>query len=107
MAERWPPAGEPARPVSHLAGPDQNAVVAGRDTGDDLLSVPGSLGLLHATVKRVLELNPEPTASGTLILAAADHPVTRHGVSAYRPSVTADVVAATRQGVSLGAATTW
>ncbi len=36
---------------------------------------------------------------------AADHPVTRHGVSAYPPTVTADVFAATRQGVSLGAAT--
>jgi nicotinate-nucleotide--dimethylbenzimidazole phosphoribosyltransferase len=103
--ERWPPAGEPARPVSHLAGPDQNAVVAGRDTGDDLLAVPGSLGILDATVNRVLALNPEPPASGTLILVAADHPVTRHGVSAYRPSVTADVFAATGQGVSLGAAT--
>jgi nicotinate-nucleotide--dimethylbenzimidazole phosphoribosyltransferase len=105
MAERWPAAGEPARPVSHLAGPDQNAVVAGRDTGDDLLAVPGSLGILDATINRVLALNPEPPDSGTLILVAADHPVTEHGVSAYRPSVTADVFAATRQGVSLGAAT--
>jgi nicotinate-nucleotide--dimethylbenzimidazole phosphoribosyltransferase len=105
LAERWPPAGEPARPVSHLAGPDQNAVVAGRDAGDDLLTVPGSLGILDATVNRVLALNPEPPASGTLIVVAADHPVTRHGVSAYQPSVTADVFAATRQGVSLGAAT--
>jgi nicotinate-nucleotide--dimethylbenzimidazole phosphoribosyltransferase len=105
LPERWPPAGGPARPVSHLAGPDQNAVVAGRDAGDDLLTVPGSLGILDATVNRVLALNPEPAASGTLILAAADHPVTRHGVSAYDPSVTADVFAATRQGVSLGAVT--
>jgi nicotinate-nucleotide--dimethylbenzimidazole phosphoribosyltransferase len=105
LAERWPTAGEPAWPISHLAGPDQNAVVAGRDTGDDLLTVPGALGILDTTVNRMLALNPNPPASGTLILAAADHPVTRHGVSAYQPSVTADVFAATRQGVSLGAAT--
>ena len=68
----------------------------GRDTGDDLLTVPGSLGVLDATVNRVLALSPVPPAGGTLILAAADHPVTRYGVSAYPPSVTADVFAATR-----------
>ena len=113
LAERWPPAGEPAQPVSHLAvshlavshlaGPDQNAVVAGRDAGDDLLTVPGSLGILDATVNRVLALSAVPPAGGTLVVAAADHPVTRHGVSAYQPSVTADVFDATTRGVSLGA----
>jgi len=104
LAERWPSAGEPARPASHLAGPDQSAVVAGRDAGDDLLTVPGSLGILDATVNRVLALSAVPPAGGTLVLAAADHPVTTYGVSAYRPSVTADVFDATRRGVSLGAA---
>jgi nicotinate-nucleotide--dimethylbenzimidazole phosphoribosyltransferase len=107
MEERWPSAdgGGPASPPSHLAGPDQRAVVTGRDTGDDLLTVPDSLGVLDATVNRVLALSPVPPAGGTLIVAAADHPVARHGVSAYPPTVTADVYAATRQGVSLGAAT--
>ena len=105
ISERWPSAGEPSRPVSHLAGPDQRAVVAGRDTGDDLLTVPGSLGVLDAVVNRVLALSPTPPTGGTLIVAAADHPVARHGVSAFPPSVTADVLAATRDGVSLGAAT--
>lgn len=104
LAERWPPAGEPARPASHLAGPGQNAVVAGRDAGDDLLTVPGSLGILDATVNRVLALRPVPPTGGTLVIAAADHPVTRHGISAYQPSVTADVFDATTRGVSLGAA---
>ncbi|WP_300614045.1 5,6-dimethylbenzimidazole synthase [Trebonia sp.] len=104
MAERWPSADEPARPVSHLAGPDPQAVVAGRDTGDDLLTVPDSLGVLDATVNRVLALRPVPPAGGTLFVAAADHPVARHGVSAYQPSVTADVFSATLRGVSLGAA---
>ena len=103
LAERWPPGDEPAQPVSHLAGPGQNAVVAGRDTGDDLLTVPGSLGVLDATVNRVLALRPVPPSRGTLIVVAADHPVARHGVSAYEPSVTADVFDATTRGVSLGA----
>ena len=103
LAERWPSADEPAQPASHLAGPGQHAVVAGRDTGDDLLTVPGSLGILDATVNRVLALGAVPPAGGTLVIAAADHPVTRHGISAYQPSVTADVFDATTRGVSLGA----
>ena len=110
FTERWPSADEPSPPASHLAapqlaGPDQRAVVAGRDTGDDRLAVPGSLGALDAGINRVLALSPSPPTSGTLIVAAADHPVTRHRVSAFSPSVTADVLAATRDGASLGAAT--
>jgi nicotinate-nucleotide--dimethylbenzimidazole phosphoribosyltransferase len=105
MAERWPAAGEPPPPVSHLAGPGQAAVVAGRDSGDDLLAVPGSLGVLDITVNRVLALGPVPPSGGTLLVAAADHPVAGYGVSAYPPSVTADVFAATGRGVSLGAVT--
>lgn len=105
VSERWPSAGGPTRPVSHLAGPDQRAVVAARDTGDDLLTVPGSLGVLDVAVNRVLALAPDPPAGGTLILAAGDHAVTRYGISAYPASVTADVLRASRLGVSLGAAT--
>jgi nicotinate-nucleotide--dimethylbenzimidazole phosphoribosyltransferase len=124
LSERWPAAGEaagagaaegagePAPPPSHLAeavprvtGPDQRAIVAGRDSGDDLLTVPGSLGILDVTVNRVLALAGKPPVTGTLVLAAADHPVTRHGVSAYPPHVTADVYEATVRGVSLGATT--
>ena len=98
ISERWPSADEPPRPASHLAGPDQRAVVAGRDTGDDRLTVPGSLGVLDTAVNRVLALNPVPPTGGTLIVAAADHPITRHGISAFPPSVTADVLAATARG---------
>jgi nicotinate-nucleotide--dimethylbenzimidazole phosphoribosyltransferase len=105
ISERWPSSGEPSRPASHLAGPAQQAVVAGRDSGDDRLTVPGGLGVLDATVNRMLALSPTPPTGGTLIVAAADHPVTRHGVSAFLPSVTEDVLTATRAGVSLGAAT--
>jgi nicotinate-nucleotide--dimethylbenzimidazole phosphoribosyltransferase len=104
LAERWPGDEQPAAPVSHLSGPAQSAVVAARDTGDDLLAAPGSLGVLDRTVDRVLALaGPEPR-SGTLVVAGADHPVARHRVSAYPASVTADVLAATGAGESLGAA---
>ena len=105
LEERWPEDREPASPASHLAGPDPSAVVTSRDSGDDLLSVPGSLGVLDSTLNRVLALSPEPPVGGTLLVAAGDHPVTRHGVSAYDPSVTGMVLDATRSGVSLGAAT--
>jgi len=105
LAERWPDEGEPAQPPSYLAGPDQGAVVAGRDSGDDLLAVPGALGVLDACVNRLLALSPEPPSGGTLLLAAADHPVAALGVSAYPASVTADVFDATVRGVSLGAVT--
>jgi nicotinate-nucleotide--dimethylbenzimidazole phosphoribosyltransferase len=88
-----------------LRGPDQAAVVAGRDSGDDLLAVPGSLGVLDVTVNRVLALAGPPPAGGTLVLAAADHPVARYGVSAYPAHVTRDVYDATVAGVSLGATT--
>jgi nicotinate-nucleotide--dimethylbenzimidazole phosphoribosyltransferase len=99
--------------VSHLAGPGQQAVVSGRDSGDDLLAVPGALGILDATVNRVLAFRggtataggEREISTGVLLLAAADHPVTKYGVSAYPPSVTADVYEATVQGVSLGAVT--
>ena len=105
LAERWPSTGAPSAPASHLAGPDQNAVVAARDSGDDLLAAPGSLGVLDATVNRVLALSGDAPKTGTLVLAAADHPVVAHGVSVYSPSVTAEVLAATLAGESLGAVT--
>ncbi|MCW2934967.1 MAG: cobT [Actinomycetia bacterium] len=125
LSERWPSRAAPESPQSHLAGrsapdqpapsapsvvsplagPDQRAVVAGRDTGDDLLAVPGALGVLDVTVNRVLALAGPAPATGTLVIAAADHPVTRYGVSAYPSHVTADVYEATVKGVSLGATT--
>ncbi|WP_346622738.1 5,6-dimethylbenzimidazole synthase [Blastococcus montanus] len=106
LAERWPADGSPEAPVSHLAGPRPDAVVAARDSGDDLLAVPGSLGVLDRAVDRVLALPGDEPATGTLVVVAGDHPVAdAHQVSAYPASVTADVLAATRSGESLGAAT--
>jgi nicotinate-nucleotide--dimethylbenzimidazole phosphoribosyltransferase len=105
LAERWPDDGDPAAPVSHLAGPGQAAVVAARDTGDDLLAAPESLGVLDRAVNRVLALAGPEARTGTLVVVGADHPVAAHGISAYPTSVTADILAATRAGESLGAAT--
>jgi nicotinate-nucleotide--dimethylbenzimidazole phosphoribosyltransferase len=104
IAERWPAdGGAPAAPPSFLAAPSGAAIVAARDSGDDLLTAPGSLGVLDATVNRVLALSGETPTAGTLVVIAADHPVTRHAVSAYPTSVTAEVLDATRCGESLGA----
>src|SRR5699024_10281515 len=110
FAECWPDAGAPQQPVSHLsaAGPDQEAVVSGRDSGANRLAVPGSLGLLDTTIDRVMALGTgyqlaTGSQSGTLVLAGADHPVVKYGVSSYDPKVTHDVMQAARQGVSLGA----
>jgi nicotinate-nucleotide--dimethylbenzimidazole phosphoribosyltransferase len=114
LAERWPDEHEPAPPPSHLPaasgadglrGPERQAVVAARDTGDRLLSPPGSLGVLDAAVNRVLALGGADLDGGTLVLVAADHPVTAHRISAYPASVTDDVFAATEAGKSLGAST--
>lgn len=101
FAEQWPSEDTPP-PPSYVA-PAPGAVVGARDTGDDLLAAPGALGVLDATIDRVLALPGATPAAGTLVLAAADHPVTAHGVSAYPSSVTADVVAASEAGESLGA----
>ena len=108
LAERWPTeADAPARPPSHLAGPPPARVVGARDTGDDLLTAPGSLGTLDRAVDRMLSLATNPatmTPGGTLVLVAADHPVAALGVSAYPSTVTAEVLKAARAGESVGAA---
>lgn len=99
MRERWT---EVAPPTSHLRAPGPGAVVGARDRADDLLAVPGSLGVLDSMLDR-LEALPLPEGGGTLVIAAADHAVTAYGISAFDPSVTADVARATREGRSMGA----
>ncbi len=103
--DRWPTApAAPPPPVSRLRAPGQSRVVAARDDADELLTTPGSLGVLDRAVDRVLALAHPHRDRGVLLVAAADHPVTVHGVSAYDPAVTRDVVEATVAGRSLGAA---
>lgn len=103
--EHWPDDDAPPAPPSHLRGPDQHAVVASHDDGDDLLTAPGSLGVLDTAVERVLALSAGVPTSGTLLVVGGHHPVTRHGVSAYPDSVTDDVLDATAHGRSVGATT--
>ncbi|OFE16290.1 5,6-dimethylbenzimidazole synthase [Humibacillus sp. DSM 29435] len=99
MRERWT---DSAAPVSHLRSPEQSAVVAARDRADDLLTAPGSLGSLDVVLDRIGALSPA-AGPGTLVIAGSDHAVTRHGVSAFDASVTADVARATHEGTSMGA----
>ena len=103
---RWPAADAPPPPPSHLAPPTPAAVVAARDEGDRLLTPPGSLGLLDTVIDRLGALGLTAAAGaigGTLVLAAADHPVARLGVSAYQPEVTRHVAEAAIAGRSVGA----
>ncbi|MEO3788334.1 5,6-dimethylbenzimidazole synthase [Actinocorallia sp. B10E7] len=102
LTDRWP-GDEPAPPPSHLAAPPPPAVVAARDDADELLTVPSSLGVLDTVLDRILAVRPEGVDGGHLVLAACDHPVTRHSVSAYPVSVTRQILDATSAGTSQGA----
>ncbi len=104
FADRWPAAAATARPPSHLRAPDADALVAARDEGDRLLTPPGSLGVLDRAVERIVAVRGADTSTGTLILAAADHPVVGLGVSAFAPDVTAQIFVASETGVALGVA---
>lgn len=103
LRDRWPgESSAPASPPSRLRAPDQGAVVGARDQADRLLTAPGSLGLLDRAVDRVVALGRGQVTGGTLVLVAADHPVTSYGVSAYDGSVTRDVARAAVAGSALG-----
>jgi nicotinate-nucleotide--dimethylbenzimidazole phosphoribosyltransferase len=101
--ERWPDTVAPPR--SRLAAPAQREVVAAHDTADRLLSPLGSLGVLDRALDRLLALGVDSTTArrGALVLSAADHPVAKHGVSAYQPAVTRTAAEAAVRGVSVGA----
>jgi nicotinate-nucleotide--dimethylbenzimidazole phosphoribosyltransferase len=102
LADRWPDDGI-APPPSRLRSPEPAAVVGARDAADRLLTPPGSLGLLDRAVDRAVALGRADLTGGVLVLAAADHPVTDCGVSAYPVSTTRDVATAAVAGVALGA----
>ncbi|MGO8825824.1 MAG: 5,6-dimethylbenzimidazole synthase [Acidimicrobiales bacterium] len=102
--ERWSEDAEaPLPPPSHLHAPEPASVVGARDAADVLLTPPGSLGALDRAVDRMVALGLGPDAAVTAVIAAAGHPVTRHGVSTYDDSVTREVLEATVAGESLGA----
>ncbi|HEY1641228.1 MAG TPA: 5,6-dimethylbenzimidazole synthase [Streptosporangiaceae bacterium] len=112
----------PAPPRTAAASPF--ARVRARDDEDRLLAAPGSLGLLGDTLVRAGSLasaaaggSPVPEAGpaapaargagarpGTLLIAAADHPVTGLGVSAFPRSTTRLVARALAAGQGQGAA---
>ncbi|MEU2350527.1 5,6-dimethylbenzimidazole synthase [Modestobacter sp. NPDC049651] len=100
--DHWPGS---APPPSALRGPDQPDVVAARDGGDRLLTPPGSLGVLDAAVDRAAALGRGDATGGVLVLAAADHPVVAHGVSAFDPRTTRDVTTAAVAGSAVGVTT--
>ena len=97
--DRW---SDSAPPPSRLRAPAQRAVVGARDSGDRLLTPPGSLGVLDRAVDRAVALGHLGLTDGTLLLAAGSHPVAELGVTAFAPSVTHDVLAAARAGQALG-----
>lgn len=100
----WPQAGAPRRPASHLAGPTSDRLTAATDSADALLSPPEALGVLDRVANRVTAIAGENVSAGTLVLAAADHPVVELGVTAFEKTVTRDVALSAADGRSLGAA---
>lgn len=105
ISERWSDTQTHDAPVSHLRGPDLDRLVAAADGADELLSPAESLGLLDRALNRTQALGAVDPTGGTLVLAAADHPVAGLGVSAYPVQVTRDVTSAAVAGTSMGAAT--
>lgn len=119
FVDRWPD-DAPERPVdarrarAGLEAPDPARMVQVTDRADDLLSPVGSLGVLDRVLNRVEAVheaglhqlgaagNGQPITGGSLVLAAADHGVVAHGVSAFAQSVTRDVVQASVAGSGMG-----
>ena len=102
MTERWQSEGAPRPPLSRVMAPEQRTIVDVRDHADDLLTPPGSLGVLDKALDRVIACGGLANSRATLVLAIGNHPVADLGVSAYSRSVTADVVAAAMAGESIG-----
>jgi nicotinate-nucleotide--dimethylbenzimidazole phosphoribosyltransferase len=101
IRDRWPGTDAPS-PVSKLRAPGPPEVVSARDQADGLLTPLGSLGVLDRAVDRIMALGRGVLAGGTLVLVAGRHPVVELGVSAFAPSVTDEVLAASRAGEALG-----
>ena len=101
FAERWPDTGV-AAPIGRIAGLKRDRVVAAHDDADSVLAPPGSLGRLDQVADRIIACGAGSVTTATLVLVGGDHLVADLGVTAYRRSVTADVIAAAHAGTSLG-----
>jgi len=102
MTDRWVSASAPTPPRSRVQAPAQRAVVDVRDDTDELLTPPGSLGVLDKALDRVIACGGTATRGATLVVVVGDHPVADLGVSAYARSVTVEVLAAALAGESIG-----
>jgi nicotinate-nucleotide--dimethylbenzimidazole phosphoribosyltransferase len=101
ISERWtePTAGSP----SDRTNDSREDRVSARDREDSLLAAPGSLGLLGDALIRA-ETIGDLSKPGTLVIAAADHPVSKLGVSAFPADTTTLVAHALARGVGQGSA---
>lgn len=103
VRERWADGpSAPPPPISKLRSPAQAVVVGCRDDADELLTPPGSLGILDRAVDRAVALGHGALAGGTLVLAAGRHRVVDLGVSSFGADVTDEVLAAARAGQAVG-----
>lgn len=102
LEDRWPGTEAPGPPPSRLRAPGPAQIVGARDRADRLLTPPGSLGVLDRAVDRVVALGHAEATGGVLVIAAADHPVAVHDVSAYRSALTRDLVRAAVAGEAVG-----
>ncbi len=91
-------------PVSRLRAPNQHEIVSARDYADVLLTPQGSLGILDRAVDKAMANGYREGDRGTLVLVGGDHLVADLGVTAFKRSVTADVLAAAMEGQSVGTA---
>jgi nicotinate-nucleotide--dimethylbenzimidazole phosphoribosyltransferase len=80
-----------------LLGPlDAVAIAEASATIDSLTKPPGSLGVLESLVTQLAGITGTPRSTFPrrgIVVAAADHGVARHGVSAYPSAVTGQMVA--------------
>jgi len=103
LANSWDDDAAPAAPTSHLRGVSQQASVSAFDDADELLTAPGSLGVLDQALHRVVAAGRADLDTATLVIAAADHPIQQLGVSAFDAQVTRVIVDAAVAGQAIGA----
>lgn len=104
MAEGWHEDAAPPTDYAPATTVDSERVVSVRDTSDELLTPPGSLGVLDSAIAKVEIITGKGAPRACAVVAVADHLVADEGVTAYPRSVNDDVEKACRRGDSLSAA---